>query len=258
MGRDCFGYWVWIAHSCTAILLQIVIVSPGTNLGKNHESLSITSESQFKKTRSPKLKNLMLVLFCIQTANLETDAAKNSLLQFTEKRNHTNRIFYQRNLLIDQSFFVSYGSMPWIILSLWGFLSIRDAWFRDKKITGCTCIRGPYFCIFKYVRTVKQKVWSKGKKCGVALLTLNDFGKKSLTVVQFFWGGHFFRPEYEIVQSYNHAYLTLLFLGVTLWAISWTVSLSQDALRLMVLFAASFVVIGLIKRLDQSISPDFI
>ena len=76
--------------------------------------------------------------------------------------------------------------------------------------------------------------------------------------MQFFGGGPFFRPEYEIVQSYNHAYLTLLFLGVTLWAISWTVSLSQDALRLMVLFAASFVVIGLIKRLDQSISPDFI
>ena len=81
--------------------------------------------------------------------------------------------------------------------------------------------------------------------------------RKNLTVVQFF-GGPSFRPESEIVQSCNHAYLTLLFLGVTLWATSWTVILSQDVLRLMALFAASFVVIGLIKRLDQSISPDFI
>ena len=39
------------------ILLQIVMVSPGTHLVKNHESLSITNESQFKKkTRRPKLQ----------------------------------------------------------------------------------------------------------------------------------------------------------------------------------------------------------
>ena len=52
------------------------MVSPGTNLVKNHESLSITSESQFKNTVSPTLKNLMVAPFCIQTANLETDAEK--------------------------------------------------------------------------------------------------------------------------------------------------------------------------------------
>ena len=111
----------------------------------------------------------------------------------------------------------------------------------------------------------QTKLWSKAQKCGVAHFTcvrlfyamLNDFEKKSLLLCSFF-GGPSFRPESEIVQSCNHAYLTLLFLGVTLWATSWTVSLSQDVLRLMVLFAASFVVIGLIKRLDQSISPDFI
>ena len=41
------------------ILLQIVMVNPGTHLVKSHESLSITSESQLKKTtRSPKLKIL--------------------------------------------------------------------------------------------------------------------------------------------------------------------------------------------------------
>ena len=63
VGRDCFGCWVWIACSCIMILLQIVMVSPGTNLVKNHESLSITSESQFKNTRSPKLKKFNACTF---------------------------------------------------------------------------------------------------------------------------------------------------------------------------------------------------
>ena len=46
-----------IQTTCTVILLQIVMVSPGTHLLKNHESLlSITNESQFKKTRNP-IKN---------------------------------------------------------------------------------------------------------------------------------------------------------------------------------------------------------
>ena len=35
-----------------------VMVSPGTHLVKNHESLSITNESQLKKTGLPKLKIL--------------------------------------------------------------------------------------------------------------------------------------------------------------------------------------------------------
>ena len=44
---------------CTVILLQIVMVSPGTHIVKNHESLlSITNEFQFKITRNPKLKML--------------------------------------------------------------------------------------------------------------------------------------------------------------------------------------------------------
>ena len=55
------------------------MVSPGTRLVKNHESLSITIESQFKK-RS-KLK--MLGPLCNQTVNLET--GQNSLYySFTE------------------------------------------------------------------------------------------------------------------------------------------------------------------------------
>ena len=53
------------------ILLQIVLVSPGARLVKNHESLSITIEYQFKKKQSPKLE--MLRSLCNQTVNLETD-----------------------------------------------------------------------------------------------------------------------------------------------------------------------------------------
>ena len=45
-------------RALAVILLQIVMVSPGTHLVKNYESLSITSESQLKETRSPKLKML--------------------------------------------------------------------------------------------------------------------------------------------------------------------------------------------------------
>ena len=53
------------------ILLQIVMVSLETHLVKNHESQSRTNESQFKKTKSSKLK--MLGLFCNQRVNLKTD-----------------------------------------------------------------------------------------------------------------------------------------------------------------------------------------
>ena len=51
------------------ILLQIVMVSPGTHLVKNHESQSRTNESQFQ---NPKLK--MLGPLCNQTVNLRADS----------------------------------------------------------------------------------------------------------------------------------------------------------------------------------------
>ena len=53
------------------ILLQIAMVSPGTHLVKNHESLSTTSESQLKRTN---LKLKMLGPLCNQTVNLKTDS----------------------------------------------------------------------------------------------------------------------------------------------------------------------------------------
>ena len=55
------------------ILFQIVIVSSGTHLVKNHESQSRTNESAFKKKKtSPKLK--MLGPLRNQTVNLKTDS----------------------------------------------------------------------------------------------------------------------------------------------------------------------------------------
>ena len=56
------------------ILLQIVMVSPGTHLVKNHELLSVTNESQLKKTRNPKLKMVtrqMPKLFIIQFTDIK-------------------------------------------------------------------------------------------------------------------------------------------------------------------------------------------
>ena len=53
------------------ILLQIVMVSPGTLFVKTHESQSRTNESQLKNT-SPSLKTLEPL--CNQTFNLKTDS----------------------------------------------------------------------------------------------------------------------------------------------------------------------------------------
>ena len=39
----------YILYDLAVILLQIIMVSPGTHLVKNHESQSRTIESQFKK-----------------------------------------------------------------------------------------------------------------------------------------------------------------------------------------------------------------
>ena len=47
------------------------MVSPGSHLVKNHESLSIANESQLKK-KIQKLK--MLGLLCNRTVNLKTDS----------------------------------------------------------------------------------------------------------------------------------------------------------------------------------------
>ena len=54
------------------ILLQIVMVSRGTRLQKNHESQSRTNTEPMSPQKSPKLK--MLGPLCNQTVNLKTDS----------------------------------------------------------------------------------------------------------------------------------------------------------------------------------------
>ena len=53
------------------LVTNVVVVSPGTHLIKNHETMSITNELLLKTTRGHKLK--VLEPSCNQTLNLETD-----------------------------------------------------------------------------------------------------------------------------------------------------------------------------------------
>ena len=92
MYEDQYGEFMWILglkglrEPCSALnlqikgaqhmiysdlLIQIVMVSPGTHLMKNHETMSITNESLLKTTRGHKLK--VLEPLCNQTVDLETD-----------------------------------------------------------------------------------------------------------------------------------------------------------------------------------------
>ena len=59
----------------TVILLQIVLVSPGTHLLKNHESHSRTNESQLKKKEVLRIDIVWA---------LGEDRLQNSLFEFTE------------------------------------------------------------------------------------------------------------------------------------------------------------------------------
>ena len=70
MEHDLLGDFVFLNNS--DFEQQIVMVSPGTHLVKNHESLSITNESQLKyKTKESQIENAKPL--CNQTVNLETD-----------------------------------------------------------------------------------------------------------------------------------------------------------------------------------------
>ena len=63
-----------VLRKTSAILLQIVMVSPGNHLVKNHESQSRTNESQFQKKRESEIENAGPGPSCNQTFNLKTDS----------------------------------------------------------------------------------------------------------------------------------------------------------------------------------------
>ena len=99
------------------ILLQIAMVSPGTHLVKNHESLSTTSESQLKRTN---LKLKMLGPLCNQTVNLKTDSK--TLYHSILKLYYILQIHKFRSI---NGSLCPIGCMPSIILRLWGFLCVN-------------------------------------------------------------------------------------------------------------------------------------
>ena len=124
------------------IMLQIVMVSPGTHLVKNHESLSITNESwienawAFMETdaKTPYCSLLELKyspsIYLKQKKKIEIN-----MHLYTTATNHMNRIFDQKIFKsIDRSLGPT-GRMPWIILRLWGFLCVRNAGRGGKKIS---------------------------------------------------------------------------------------------------------------------------
>ena len=140
-----------LCTSLLVILLQIVMVSPGTHLVKIHESQFTTIESQFKNKSTGSL--------CNHTVNLKTDfkTLSYSLLKLkytpsivkhnkgkkeicvinnshkNSHRNHTKRTFL-KNILrsINLSLHLT-GRIPQIILRLWGFLYASG--MQDAEIT---------------------------------------------------------------------------------------------------------------------------
>ena len=126
------------------ILLQIVIARPGTHLVKNHESLSRTNESQFKKTRCHAWVFMQPDMY-----RLFGDRHQNSLLQFTEikiwsytfkaqkrplnssHRNCMNRIFYQKIFKLINLFGINFPHRKkWLKY----FLHSRFFTFHSKTI----------------------------------------------------------------------------------------------------------------------------
>ena len=147
----------YLLKHCSVILLQMIMMSPGTHLAKkNWESKCRTIESQFKKQW---LINWFFggLYVTMQTIYLKTNSKtdQNSVLRFsgTKKlllllnnscknshRNHMNSIFYKNIFRSTDRSLHCTGRMPWIIiLHLWHFLCIRDAGCRGNKITDCCC-----------------------------------------------------------------------------------------------------------------------
>ena len=170
----------YLRKHCSVILLQMIMVSPGTHLAKkNWESKCRTIESQFKKQW---LINWFFggLYVTMQTINLKTNSKtdQNSVLRFsgTKKlllllnnscknshRNHMNSIFYKNIFRSTDRSLHCTGRMPWIIiLRPWHFLCIRDAGCRGNKITDCCCC----FLVNGYL-----KVFCSTLHCGHSIQT---------------------------------------------------------------------------------------
>ena len=141
-----------LCTSLSVILLQMVMVSPGTHLVKIHESQFTTIESQFKN-KSPgslcdhtvNLKIDSKTLYCTVYWNENILLLLSSTIKEKKKfvslnnchkkshRNHTKRTLF-KNILrsINLSLHLT-GRIPQIILRLWGFLYASG--MQDAEIT---------------------------------------------------------------------------------------------------------------------------
>ena len=132
------------SYSYTVILLQIVMVSPGTHL-VNKSWVPVQKQwVPVKETTNPQLE--MLGPLCAQTNKRDSVVKHNehskkcAFLNKSHKnghRNHRNNIFY-KNIFrsIDRSIFVSYGTHAMNFCVSLELLCIKDAGCRGKKITG--------------------------------------------------------------------------------------------------------------------------
>ena len=79
-------------------------------------------------------------------------------------RNPTNRILYQKIIFksTDRSLHPT-GHISWIILGLWGFVCIRDAERRGKKITSFKI--NSFYCLG--TNMALQCCWKWTKKCEI-------------------------------------------------------------------------------------------
>ena len=147
----------YLRKHCSVILLQKIMVSPGTHLAKKKLRVQVQNHwVPVQKTMTHKLIFGGLYV-TMQTINLKTNSKtdQNSVLRFsgTKKlllslnnscnnshRNHMNSIFYKNIFRSTDRSLHCTGRMPWIIiLRLWHFLCIRDAGCRGNKITDCCC-----------------------------------------------------------------------------------------------------------------------
>ena len=118
----------WLYFALAVISLQIVMVSPGTHLGKNHESQSRITETQFTKQWVPG-SFVTTHLIWRQTLKLcITIYWSKNILPLLQSTTKTKRNKCHLTTATRTKYF-----------GLWGFLCFRDAGYRGNKITALGC-----------------------------------------------------------------------------------------------------------------------
>ena len=147
----------YLRKHCSVILLQMIMVSPGTHLAKKKLRVQVQNHwVPVQKTMTHKL--IFGGPLCNHADNLSEDKFQNwsklcatvkwnkktpsivkQQLQEQPQKSHELDILQKHLQFTDRSLHCT-GRMPWIIiLRLWHFLCIRDAGCGGNKITDCCC-----------------------------------------------------------------------------------------------------------------------